>query len=304
MTAPQFPAGWAPAPAQAPPAAPQQYAPPAAPAQQYAPPAAPQGYAPAPQQYAPPAPQYGYAPPAPQYAPPQPPPAPLAQASSLDDYLNQRASGVPYWKWSNLGDTQVGIVARELTKNDIVEATFKGQPQKRRDGSTQWNLVIPLLQPDGTEAQWEVSGKDRKVLEQAVIQSGGPANGMPQAGAALRVIFTHLQPNNMGQATKVKSIEYFAPTATTTVQAQVHQQQAPAAQPAPQQAPPSQPVPVQQPPAPAPQAYAQPAQQPQMQPAPQAPAAPVQPAPQAAAPPLDPQAQAQFAHLLGGAAPQ
>lgn len=307
MTAPQFPAGWGqPAPQQAPPAQPQ-YAPPAPP--QYAPPAQPQ-YAPAPQyqqappQYAP-APQgYGYPPPPPQYGPPPQAQAPvLARPDSLDDYIDQPVAGGNWWSFKQLGEVRVGMVKRELTKADIVQKTYQGAPQTRKDGSPEWNLVVPMVGPDGQDAQWEVSGKARTALKDAVIAAGGPASGTPEAGSFIHATFTHKQENRNGSASKIIAVQYTRPNG-----------QAPPAQPAPPQAAPQQPVqqyapaPEQQPFAPqaAPQQqYAQPA--PPQAPAPQqqyaAPQQPVQQAPLPQALQLDPAAQAQFQNLLGGAAP-
>lgn len=322
MTAPQFPQGWGqPAPQQAPPAqpqyAPQQYAP-----QQYAPPAQPQ-YAPAPQyqqappQYAP-APQgYGYPPAPPQYGPPPQAPGPvLARPDSLDDYIDQPVAGGNWWSFKQLGEARVGMVKRDLTKADIVQKTYQGVPQTRKDGSPEWNLVVPLVGPDGQDAQWEVSGKARTALKDAVIAAGGPASGTPEAGSFIHAAFTHKQENRNGSASKIIAVQYTRPNgqappaqsappqaAPQQMPQQPVQQYAPAPeqqyqQPAPQQAAPQQQY------APAPQAQPQqqyaPAPVQQQAPAPQQPA-PGAPLPQALQ--LDPAAQAQFANLLGGAAP-
>lgn len=308
MTAPQqFPAGWgqqqapvqgypqqapaAPAAPQFPPAAPQyaapQYAPPAAPA--YGP---PQGYAPAPGYLG-----QGY---------PQQPPAPVApavpleQASSLDDYLNQRPAGIGFWGWKNPGDTCMGMITREVTTADVVQKTYQGVPQRRRDGSPQWNLVLPLVEQDGTEKQWEVSGKDQADLKSAVIAAGGPQNGLPEAGSFVSVQFTHYDHSGKGSARKVKAIQYVrpngaAPVAPAAPAAPVSNVSIPASgamvtpqQPVQQFAPPAPAAP----PAPQPVQYTQPA--PAQAPAPQA-------APAPAAQGLSPEAAGQFAALLGGA---
>jgi hypothetical protein len=321
MTAPQIPAAWGqpapapvPQPQYAPPPQQQQYQQP--PAQQYAP---QQGYQAPPVQYGPPPQQqYQYAPPVngygqqpQQYGPPQPPPPPLAKAESLDDYLNQQQGGANYWKWDNPGDYNIGVVAREVTKHDIRQKTFEGRPVTRPDGSPIWELQLPVINQDGTESVWGVSGRDKTALENAVRNAGGPANGIPPKGAALRVTHTHRPthkgPDWSGKGTppKIKAVEV------------VLNGSAPAA--APPQAPASQPIPAQHP---EPQQYAQPGpmqqyQQPpaqpqqQMAPPPQQYQQPApapqqyaqQPPAQGAPPQLPPDAQAQFAHLLGGAAP-
>jgi hypothetical protein len=238
----------------------------------------------------------------------------LARPESLDDFIDQPVAGGNWWSFKQIGEVRVGMVKRELTKADVVQKTYQGVAQNRKDGSPEWNIVVPLLGQDGQDAQWEVSGKARTALKDAVIAAGGPATGVPEAGSFIMATFTHKQENRNGSASKIIAVQYTRPNG-----------QAPPApaQPAPQQAAPVQqyaqptryaPAPEQQPfapqaapqqqyappapqQAPAPQQYAQPVQQ---APAPQQPA-PGAPLPQALQ--LDPQAQAQFQNLLGGAAP-
>lgn len=346
MTAPQLPAGWgAPSAPAAPPAQqpyPQQFAPqpqaqPQYAPQAYAPPAQfqqpypPQGYAPQqfgqPQMPAPMAQQYGY--------PQQPaaPQGPAPQTGTLAAYASQPEAGANFWKFKNPGDSNTGIVARDLVDTDTKERTFRGQVQKRFDGSPDWVLSIPMKNADGTDGIFEVGGKDRTALKNALI-AAGKADGIPAAGWAIRATFTHFQQNNGGgQPSRIKQIEV-APPATQTVTggpadaltgapgpapqptpAQQHPEQATATTMSPFPGQPTylqQPVPAQQaaPPAaaqpqaqPAPgPAYQQPQQFAQQAPAPQQFAAPQgQPGGQFAGMPAD--AAAQFQTMLGGAQP-
>lgn len=300
MTAPQFPAGWGAAPVQPAqqPMPPQGYAPqaPAAPAG-WAPPAVP------PQQPMPPAPQYAPNPYA-QYPQAQPyPPQYAAQpeftpaGGTLDDYLSQRAVGAKYWKFPQDGAVNVGMIARELRDSDVRQVTFKGQPVRRADGSIsqEKSLNIPLVGQDGQECIWEVKGKNRSVLTEAV-QAQGVASGIPEAYGMLRVTRTHTEPVPNSNATRhVLHVEYVRPSG------------APGAPERPGPHPVMSP-PVPQAPAPAPVQQPQPAAQPVQQAAPQAPApvpvaAPQVPQAQGAVPNLSPEAAAQFANMLGAAQP-
>lgn len=327
MTAPQLPAGWgAPSAPAAPPAQqpyPQQFAPqpqaqPQYVPQAYAPPAQfqqpypPQGYAPQqfgqPQMPAPMAQQYGY---------PQQPPAsqgPAPQTGTLAAYASQPEAGASFWKFKNPGDTNTGVVARDLVDTDTKERTYRGQVQRRFDGSQDWVLSIPMKNADGTDGIFEVGGKDRTALKNALI-AAGKADGIPAAGWAIRATFTHFQQNNGGgQPSRIKQIEV-APPATQTVaggladaltgapgpapQAQQFQQQfATSQQPvsAQQAAPPAAAQPQAQP-APGP-AYQQPQQFAQQAPAPQQ---FQQPGGQFAG--MPPEAAQQFMGMLGGAQP-
>lgn len=290
MTAPQFPAGWgqAPAPAPQPPA---QYPNPA-----YAP-QFPPGQLP-PQQYAPPAPVYappnaGYLP-APQYGTPQgygPPPPEQPQftpaGGTLDGYLAQRSAGTAYWKFPQEGFVNIGMVARELRDTDVAQVTFKGQPVRRQDGSINQEkaLTIPLVNADGSEAVWEVKGKNRDVLT-AAVQAAGVASGIPEAHGMLRVQFIRKEQVPNSSATRhVLDVQYARPQG-----ADGYGNTAPAA-------------PVQAPAAPVAQApVPQPVPQPQAPVQPVAQAAPIQSAPApVAAPGLSPEAAAQFQNMLGGA---
>lgn len=314
MTAPQLPAGWGGTPA---PAAPAGYPPAPAypyPTQQPAPQYAPQAYAPPqqpyPQQFAP---QPGYPPMGQQYAPQQPavPAGPAPQTGTLADYANQPEAGASFWKFKNPGDSNTGVVSRDLVDTDTVERTFRGQVQKRFDGSSDWVLRIPMTNADGTDGVWEVGGKDRTTLKNALI-AAGKADGIPAKGWAIRATFTHFQQNSQGQPSRIKDIQVAPPNGQPAPAAAPPQQPpAPApVQPAqdPQyaawlasqgQAAPQQPAPVQQFAAP-PAAAAYPQAQPAPGPAPQ-----VAPAPQQFQPPqgMPADAAAQFATLLGGAAP-
>jgi hypothetical protein len=309
VTAPQLPAGWGP---QAPAAPPAQTA--FAPPQQFAPQYAPQAYAPPqqpyPQQFAP---QPGYPPMGQQYAPPQGfpqqpavPAGPAPQHGTLADYANQPESGASFWKFKNPGDTNTGVVSRDLVDTDTVERTFRGQVQKRFDGSSDWVLRIPMTNADGTDGVWEVGGKDRTALKNALI-AAGKADGIPAKGWAIRATFTHFQQNSQGQPSRIKEIQV-APPNGQPAPAQTPPQQPPAQTP-PQQphqdpqyaawlASQQQPAPAQQPALPAAAAY------PQAQPAP-GPAPQAAPAPQQFQPPqgMPADAAAQFSAMLGGAAP-
>jgi hypothetical protein len=224
VTAPQLPAGWGP---QAPPAQPQ-YAPPAQqpyPPQQFAQPGYPQqmtpGYPPAgPVQYDPYAQFQGQ---------PQAPAGPAPRTGTLADYSNQPEAGASFWKFKNPGDTNVGVVTRDLVDTDTKERTFKNQVQKRFDGSPDWVLSIPLTNPDGSAAVWEVGGKDRTALKNAMIAAGEP-DGLPKKGWAIRATFTHYQAsNNGGQASRIKEVQVAPPNGQPLPQAAPPQQpQAPA----------------------------------------------------------------------------
>jgi hypothetical protein len=322
VTAPQLPAGWG-APS-APAAPPAQYPPaPAYPFQQQ--PAAPQQPYPYPNQ-APPMPPgvnpyagYGY--PAQGFPPPaQPPAGPAPQHGTLADYANQPESGASFWKFKNPGDTNMGVVSRDLVDTDTVERTFRGQVQKRFDGSSDWVLRIPITNADGTDAVWEVGGKDRTTLKNALI-AAGKADGIPAKGWAIRATFTHFQQNQQGQPSRIKDVQVAPPNgqaqpalptavsqaAQTQGAQQYAQQPAPPQQPAQdpqyaawvagQQGAPQQPASAQQA---APPAAAYPQAQPAPGPAPQA-----APQPQQFQPPqgMPADAAAQFAAMLGGAAP-
>lgn len=279
MTAPQFPAGWGQAPAPAP--QPQAQYPNPAYAPQF-----PPGQLP-PQQYAPPAP--AYAPPMqayaqPQYAPPAEPQFTPA-GGTLDGYLAQRSAGTAYWKFPQEGHVNIGMVARDLRDTDVAQVTFKGQPIRRQDGSISQEkaLTIPLVNADGSDAVWEVKGKNRDVLT-AAVQAAGVASGVPEGGGMLRVQFVRReQVPNSSAVRNVLDVQYARPQGAV-----VPQPTAPAAPAAPV-------APVAQAPVPQPQAPVQPVAQTTPSPT----AAPV-PAP-VAAPGLSPEAAAQFQNMLGGA---
>jgi hypothetical protein len=258
--------------------------------------------------------QYGYP------APPQQLQGPAPQTGTLADYNSQPEAGANFWKFKNPGDTCAGIVSRDLVDTDTTERTFRGQVQKRFDGSSDWVLRIPITNPDGSAAIWEVGGKDRSALKNALI-AAGKADGIPAKGWAIRVTFTHFQQNNQGQPSRIKQVEVappadggqpappqqFQPSAPSTVPPAAA---APAAQQfasqqfqQPQQfAAPQQPVPAQQA---APSAAAQP----QAQPAPGPAYQPQQPMPQQFQQPggqfagMPPEAAQQFSTMLGGAQP-
>jgi hypothetical protein len=301
------------------------------PAPQYAPQQFQQPYQPVPVPggYGPPAMAQQYAGQAlPQAYPQQPPAGPAPQHGTLADYANQPESGASFWKFKNPGDTNMGVVSRDLVDTDTVERTFRGQVQKRFDGSSDWVLRIPMTNADGTDAVWEVGGKDRTALKNALI-AAGKADGIPAKGWAIRATFTHFQQNQQGQPSRIKSVEVMPPAAGTYeaamngqpqhVQQALQQAQPPLpntvsqqaqtqaaqqyAQPAPQQ-----PAPAQQfaaPPAAAayPQAQPAPVPAPQAQPAP-VPASQVAPQPQQFAQPQGQPAPQQFAGMPADAAQQ
>jgi hypothetical protein len=247
-----------------------------------------------PQQYA----QPQYAPPMQAYAQPQYAPPPQEQftpaGGTLDGYLAQRSAGTAYWKFPQEGFVNIGMVARELRDTDVAQVTFKGQPVRRQDGSINQEkaLTIPLINADGSEAVWEVKGKNRDVLT-AAVQAAGVPSGIPEAHGMLRVQFVRKEQVPNSSATRhVLDVQYARPQG-----ADGYGNTAPAAPaaPAPQTAPAAPVAPVAQAPVPQPQAPVQPVAQVPPMPT----AAPV-PAP-VAAPGLSPEAAAQFQNMLGGA---
>jgi len=227
MTAPQYPAGYAPAPQFPPVAVPQQ---PAWPPQQPMAPQAPQ--------------QPGFPPPGPQGYPVQQPPAqPLVQAS-LDDYFTQPATGFgPAWSWLNmpLGTVFAGIVARAITSGDVEQQTQpnSNQPMTYRDGRPVLVMKVPMfVQPDQKfpegKAQWYVQGQSRDELMRAMTEAGAP-EGPPEAGAVIAVTLVGERRNKFNTMSKQYAVQYQRPTGAAPVaapQAPVAAPQAPVAPPA------------------------------------------------------------------------
>jgi hypothetical protein len=259
---------------------------------QYAP-QAPQGYPPqappgyAPQGY-PPAPQPQYQQP---YAAPQAPPQqPLARGTLSDFYGQPSGGGGPALKFSQIGQSYAGVIARDVTDADIRQQTAfqTGVPLTYRDGSPKLAMIVPILLASGPTpefpegiANWWVKGGDRDELLRAMQAAGAQpdADGVyrPRGGDPISVTYTHDKPGRAGMnATKMKAVQY-------QVGAQA---QAPVA-PAPQQV--------------AQQAFNQvmpqaPVQQPQLQ-SPQPP--PQNAAPAAVPAGLTPQQAAMVAQLAG-----
>lgn len=301
------------------PAAPQQvpggFVQPQAPQQGYAQPPAQQpyqpypnvapGYAP-PQQFAPQGyPLAGYGQPA-----PQPPAPPLAQGSLDAFYKQPTVGGGAALKFDVPGTSHVFVVARDVTDADVVQQTQMGTniPATFRDGSPMYQLIVPVILPDGNAATWYVKGATRETLLEAMAKAGCPAGTYPRKGDAGRVTWASSRPTRFGNQAKIYTVDW-----TRADQAgggmNTAQQFSPAAQA------PAQPAPVQQPPA---QQYA-----PQVPgygaPMPTAPAAPQQgfvqqpqeavPTPGVSAPPAaaglpnmanaTPEQQAAYAQLLG-----
>lgn len=272
------------------PQAPAQY-PPAPPQQQYPQqPMAPQypGYPP----------QQGYAAPAPQQYAPQPAaPTPPLAAGSIDDYYSQPSTGggagLKFTGPNNqpmIGQSYVFQVTRPIGNGDIQQQTDqKGTPLFFRDGRPKFVMIVPvqLLEPspnhpDGL-AKWYVKGAARDELARAMAEAGAP-EGPPEHGAVIRVTLTGTRSSGAGMnPAHVFAVQYVRPQGAAQAPAQPAQQAV--AAPA---APAEQPAQAQQiapPPAPAPdQQFAQ-QQYPQQLP-PQAPVQQFQPAPA-------PQAQAQ-----------
>lgn len=294
--------------------------PPVHPGQQFAAQGHPQGHqypAPVQPQYGPPmgypvGPQQGYA----QQMPYQQPQAPQP-AVDISQYIDNglKAQGA-FWSFTKkpFGTQYTGLVARDLTVSDIQQSEYQGQKQWNQDNSPRLRLVIPLVQPDGTEAQWDVKQGEFKSLATAINAAGVTENlstireivAHIKGGDAVRVTYTHDRPNKQGQDTKVKAIDYtrgngVAPTPVPTIaqhpgqvaqpvqQAMFHPgevSQVPSAPVQPQyQAPAAQPAPAQ-------------AQFPQQPPA-QAPAAPDQAAQAAWLATLPPEEQTRIRAMLG-----
>lgn len=231
--------------------------------QGYGQPPAPQYYPQASQpQYAPP---QGYYPQPPQQYAPQPEPAP---PGSLDAFYKQpTVGGGKALKFDQLGQSHTGVIAREITDADVVAQTKMGTSEVARfaDGSIMYQLVVPLLLPDGEPATWYVKGATREVLLEAMAKAGCPAGTMPEKGAAIRVTWTGSRPTRF-QPAKVYSVEYTRP-------AQAGGGMSTAQQPLP--APAGQPVP-----APVPHVVQPVAEQPQYTPGAATPPAAGVPAPQ------------------------
>ena len=233
-------------------------------------PPAPQGYDPNVQAgYAPP--QYGqppnpYGPPAgyapPQYTPPNPygppagyapqlpygqPPVPQQPAVDISQYIDNglKAQGA-FWKFETFGQQHTGLVARDLTVSDIEQGEYQNVKQWNKDGSPRLRLLVPVVQPDGAEAQWDVKQAEFKSLATAMNAAGITENlstireiiAHIHAGDAIRVTYTHDRPNKSGMPSKMKTIEFTrgSGVAPASVQAQqpVQAQYAPPA-PAPTQ---------------------------------------------------------------------
>jgi hypothetical protein len=194
------------------PQAPQQYAP--APA---APPVYPQGYPQpgqnvqyySPQQYAgmvaghpQGAPAYGQAP-----APAVPP---LAQGSLDAFYQQPSVGGGAALKFNQLGDSHAFVFARDVRDSDVVQQTQMGTniPATFGDGSPMYQLVCPVITPDGNNATWYVKGATREVLLEAMAKAGAPANTFPKKGDAARVTFVAERPTRYGNKAKVYSVDY------------------------------------------------------------------------------------------------
>jgi len=165
---------------------------------------APQGY---PQ-------QQGFYPPQPQYAPPAPPAPPLAQGS-LDSFYNQPAvGGGKSLKFTQIGETVQAMVARDVTNGDVQQETTlaapgqPSQPKFFRDGSPRYQLILPLLLPNGEQSTFYVKGATREVLIDAMNKAGCPANSFPAKGDVLTITLSGLTPTGFGQPRKDYSISY------------------------------------------------------------------------------------------------
>jgi hypothetical protein len=259
--------------------------------QGYPPPAQPQyqqpGYPPQPQ-YAPQAPQ-GY-PPAPQ----GPPAPPLARGTLSDFYGQPTAGGGPGLKFSVIGTTFSGVIARDVTDADVRQQTdfLTKQPAFYRDGRPKLAMIVPIRLSTGPSpefpegvADWWVKGADRDELMRAMVAAGvQPEDGIyfPKGGDQLSITYTHDKPGRAGMnPTKMKAVQY-AVAGQAAVAPQAVAQQAFAAvlqpqyqPPAPQQFAPTQYVDAQGQPVQLPQAP-QAQQAPQVQYQPPAPQQPVQ----------------------------
>lgn len=240
---------------------PQTFAPMQAPQQpQYAPPPPP-GYAPNGQfgAQAPQAPQFqGYAPPA------APPAQPLVQGDIGDFYGQPTGGGGAGWKFDVVGRSHAGVVARTITKADIVQITTPPQqgniPQFFRDGRPKLQMAVPVIGMDGLPARFFVKGKDRDKLAAALEAAGEDPNQPPPKGTLIKVTFTHEEAvPGVASKAKAKRIDIRTPDGREGTCGTVPPGGAPAAPPVQQYAQ----APAQQ------QQYAPPAHQ--------APAAPVQP---------------------------
>jgi hypothetical protein len=176
---------------------------PQAPQQGYQP--APQGYYPQ-QQFAPQGyPQQGYGQPA-----PQPPAPPLAQGSLDAFYKQPTVGGGAALKFDTPGTTHVFVVARDVTDADVVQQTQMGTniPATFRDGSPMYQLIVPVILPDGNAATWYVKGATREVLLEAMAKAGCPAGTYPKKGDAGRVTWASSRPTRFGNQAKIYTVDW------------------------------------------------------------------------------------------------
>lgn len=195
-------------------------------------------YAQAPAQYAQ-QPQQQYAPqqfmpgvPQP-YAAPQPPAPPLAQGS-IDDYFDQPSvGGGDSLKFTQVGESYIGIVARAMSNGDIRQQTDSNRnPLAYNDGRPKFVMVVPLAQvarvvngqpqgfsQDGLGAWW-VKGQARDELVRAMAEAGAP-QGAPEAGAAVQITFVGERAGRAGfSPSKQFSVVYRRPQGAAPVAAQ------------------------------------------------------------------------------------
>lgn len=222
------------------------------------------------------------------YAPPQPPAQPLA-TGTLDDYYNQpTSSSGPSIAWSTngganqkpLGQTYVGVVARDVTVGDIQQDTDPktGAGKFYRDGRPRFLMKVPLKSimggphptqvgpvpaefPEGS-GSWFVRGQSRDELTRAQTAAGLSGDLTPKEGDLISVTLVERRPSRGGgNPANIVQVTYQpGPRWAQGAQAAAPEAVAPSPVPAPVQ----QPVPPAQqwqPPAQAPQpAYAQPGQ--------------------------------------------
>jgi len=180
-----------------------------------------------------------YAPPAQYAAPPPPPP----QSASIDDFFDQPAASGKSISFDNKppGTSYVGMVARTLTRADIVPQTEMRTKNlaTHPDGRQKWTMVVPLLVqpsaefPDG-RAAWYCKHNEKPELERAMEAAGLKPGTPPEQGAVITITYTHDRPVPGLNPQKVKQITYRRPEGAnpTAVAAPIPGVQDPAPQPA------------------------------------------------------------------------
>jgi hypothetical protein len=129
---------------------------------------------------------------------------------TLDDFFSQRNSVTGKgWSFTTPGETRVGMVSgKAVVEQDRDRNT--GLPATFRDGSPKWVMIVPLKEPDGTDAKWYVRGSSdgtgRVELARAMVGQGLPENAAPEEGAIIAVTFHGKQAKTSGTNSFVQNM--------------------------------------------------------------------------------------------------